>query len=341
MHYFILTVVLLLSVPTHAQIAGRLYLGECRLYLEPIPKHYTQIWPNLCFQNAISTHYTGQGILETKTAQARDVEQQEFYQVDSYLGLNLWHFISFHGQVQLIKDKSDRWTPVNEGSRNIPELLFLQLGNPLLHKHRASIGIVNAPFGLNDKPLDAVLRTIKQNYWQEQQHGIILSKSSGNNAHYELGVNLHEEDSLDETFKKGSVRSLASRISLDLAALEGSKLVASQLLEKHSFRQYGFAFLNHDQGATTSIEWIRRYPNDRSKAFMELFRLNFLSRRSKYFQMLMQYEDDRRVHWIWSTQGKLYPIRNTEVNLTLSHRKSRMENTPSTWILSLGSQVTF
>ncbi|SME89013.1 hypothetical protein [Pseudobacteriovorax antillogorgiicola] len=321
-------------------VSARIYTGTCQLAQEPIPKNYSQIWPNICIRNHLGVHYLNGAHLNMEDHRFEDEEAESLFFGRSYLGLNFWHSVTMHFQ-GLAKSRQDlEHSDSPNFDQKITEYAFLQLGNPTLSPIQASVGKIDLPFGLNDRPLETLMDHVKRNYWPRRKWGLQLSKKNNNQTRYEIGVSLKDVEGWQDTLEQGELDQASARASIDLAALEGTKLIASFLTDADRLDHYSMAILNRSQGAFISLEWVRQLlPEGSNYWFHQLFRLNYLSKRAKFSQWLIQFEDDRKNAWLLTGQWRLFPTSFSTLMLTVSHRRSFQAGEKSKWFAFFGTEV--
>ena len=293
------------SISASKKSLARVYGGECKLKLEPTPENYTKIWPNICIRGMASVHHIEKVNLDNKKLRFVNKRSSNLYFARVYSSINAWHSASYHFQGTGFSEYSSN-KPISLENR-YTDYSFLQIGNPYISNNSLSIGKIDLPFGLNHRPLDVPQFLIKKNFWPTKLWGLRASQSNHNLSKYEIGVALGREEPNTTNIQHSEIQSTSFRASLDIPALEGTKLLFSALYNQNNDRSYGGAILNFSQGATTSLEWIRVYlARDQNIEFEQLFRLNYISKKSSFSQFIFQYENSRKEYWLMTYQPVSY-----------------------------------
>lgn len=175
---------------------------------------------------------------------------------------------------------------------------FIQLGNSYNLKALSLIsGLIDTSFGLNYSPISHSLALYKdESFWLPQSQASRLTITSNLRTQLELSV-AHKFSEQWRSYERFPAKTANSvRISRDIAALEGTKLIFSAMLQTDNSKSFGFASLNKNPSSTTSFEWVRRYSP--SHSFDQIFRLNYLGSWRENNKWILEYESERNRAWM-------------------------------------------
>lgn len=276
-------------------------------------------WPAICTMNQLSIYATSETHLNSEKQKLEENHSTTFYQLEPYIGIHLWPNISVHFQGLF----SHNTLKVSERRT---EYSFAQLGNPSTSRFQASIGKIDLPFGLNWNPFAPLYRDRQTKYWRRSLLGLKLSTRNNNHTRYELGFS-------EDSFRN---KIISFRASIDLAALEGTKLALSGLRD-HSYNLFSFGLLNTQQGATTAFELVRR-TNKRGN-HDQLYRLSHKSKKTRYSQWSIGFELDERNYWNISIQPRLLIASYASLFATIAHERSLIRTIKSRWLLQTNLEI--
>ena len=319
---------------------GRFYFGDCKIDKEPTQINYSEIWPNLCLKGLFGAQSAASSILNNQDRKFTDTRYHSKQFGRLYLGVHAWPTLSFHSQIFGSGEARDISELAKFDFRSL-EYAFLQISNPRLSRLSASVGRIDLPFGLDHQPLKVELEEHTRNTWPKSLSGIQITSKDFREARLEIGASTRQTINEKTQAKNLQSDKLAVRTSLDIPALEGTRISTSYMSSVEKLNSYGASILNRNGGATSSLEWVREeLPNSYNLQYRQLFRLNYISKRSKYSQWVFQYESDRKFYWITSYQHKIFPMKRINANFTISHKKNLVQNKPSKWLFFANTQLS-
>ncbi len=315
-----------------ARAVPRILTYPCQLPLEPTPDNMTQLWPNLCV--------TGRAAAYLFSFRLGGIQQKQLiHGVQIYGGLHISPAISLHYLFTGRNADNTRAIGKARWQERRIDHYFLQLGNSYLSANSLSFGTIDLPFGLNHRPFFLLMEDLKDTYWNHGVSGIRLTRKNRNDTKYELGVGFQPKDHWQDTLKDAEPMNYSFRASIDLADLEGTKIIASAYTTHDYQRKYGLALLNDSQGARTSLEWIRSYETSADIDFLQLFRLNYMSPRVRSKQTIFQYENDRSNYWQATVQARYYIMAVSFISLLTGYRHDFTRQENRGWLFSMGIEL--
>ena len=136
---------------------------------------------------------------------------------------------------------------------------------------------------------------------------------------------------------------MLSRISYDIAALEGTRLIASFSTTELSQRRGGAAIVNRNgKGERTSLEIVRtwtEFPYDPAD-FNQLIRINWSGRVSLDLEVKAQYEDVWQTHRIGCLTLRQLIVAPLSIDGSVGYKRSEDGVTRSSWFGVLGLEAT-
>lgn len=203
------------------------------------------------------------------------------------VGLGHWTSLHLRGGFSGVNDAEDK--EFKEYHRL--EQFFLQLGHPIVDPFYASVGRIDAPFGLNHDDFRLSLPSRAQRLWLSSVNGGRIGLGTRDGFRLEVGTsNLDQEDPVT-----GEERTMISgRIVTAIDLLDGARIMASYASSSdYGQRRMGLATLVHNNDSRTSLEWIRLteqiVPND----FQQIFRFVH-EQQQKTWSWVLAIEEMRR-----------------------------------------------
>ena len=177
---------------------------------------------------------------------------------------------------------------------------FFQLGNPYNLKALSfASGLIDTSFGLNYSPISKSLALFKdESYWLPQTQASRLTITSNLRTQLELSFSQDISQSLRQYERYPNNQTKSIRLSHDIAALEGTKLILSSMIGPNGKPSYNFASFNQGSSGSASFEWIRRYNYNESNDFDQIFGVNYLSPWTEDYRWLLEYESERNRAWM-------------------------------------------
>jgi len=186
-----------------------------------------------------------------------------------YGSVGLGHWTSLHMRGAYTRQAGTDYREAREYQR--AEQLFLQMGHPVVDPFYASVGRLDAPFGLNHDAFRLSLPSRAHRLWLSSVNGGRIGMGSRDGFRLEVGTsNLAQPNPIT-----GEERSVMSgRIIRTIDLLEGARIMASYASSSdYAQRRMGLATLVHHDENRTSLEWIRVTEATIPDYFDQLFRL--------------------------------------------------------------------
>jgi hypothetical protein len=180
----------------------------------------------------------------------------------------------------------------------------MQLGDPVLSKVRLTAGRARLPFGvdLTDAPQFYQMRENRL-LWLSPPDSAWLTLDDLKMVKVEAGV------ATNELKRKGKIvgpppsgevppteNAASIRASVDLSALEGTRLVASGYGDKGGERRFGAGVINRNRkGDFTDFEFVRRLttPDGHAAPFQQLLRIGYTSAWNGSGRFVAQFDDEQ------------------------------------------------
>ncbi|HYX39232.1 MAG TPA: hypothetical protein VE954_39525 [Oligoflexus sp.] len=186
-----------------------------------------------------------------------------------YGSVGLGHWVSLHARGAYTRQAGTEYVESRDYKRT--EQLFLQMGHPVVDPFYASVGRLDAPFGLNHDVFRLSLPSRARRLWLTSVNGGRIGVGSREGYRLEVGTsNLVQPNPL--TGEERSV--LSGRIVRTIDLLEGARIMASYASSSdYTQRRMGLATLVHHDENRTSLEWIRVTEATLPDYFDQVFRL--------------------------------------------------------------------
>jgi hypothetical protein len=186
-----------------------------------------------------------------------------------YGSMGLGHWASLHMRGAYTRQMGINYNDPREYQR--AEQLFIQMGHPVVDPFYASVGRLDAPFGLNHDGFRLSLPSRARRLWLSSVNGGRFGMGSRDGFRLEVGTSNLAQPNLIT----GEERSIMSgRIIRTIDLLEGARIMASYASSSdYAQRRMGLATLVHHDENRTSLEWIRVTEASIPNYFDQLFRL--------------------------------------------------------------------
>jgi hypothetical protein len=324
---------------------GHLLWGDCQLDWNPEAK--TSLWPVVC------VNASAQSELMLNISQNSGNTRGLFGR--SYAGIHFGKWLSWH-----LLSEAHRLTPLTGNESTVAESIatpenYALFGNQSLDHVRVMIGKALLAYGLDH---DVLAETIKisirdRQYWQFPKYSVRFTYDNllDTIAEFSIGSDrisnkLSSSPGIEELTKTDSSASseqfLSARISHDISALGGTRLMLFILRSDQNDTRYGAAMLNSSRrGSATSIEWQRRYPNDDSQANVhQLFRFAYLGPLERRQRVSFEYEDNRTRYWLLNIGNDIQVADYCYAKLGLGYYSREYGDLGSHFYMNLGAQVS-
>lgn len=248
-----------------------------------------------------------------------------------------WLSVRAEGYALIFQDRATGKTVSREAR---PETTLVQLGNTSTHRHRLFAGKGRMPFGLNlnvdkawsnplrfDSFFGEAIKIVGYTYDNQQDWTVTLSGGTAEN--------------IDSQAKRRQ-SALGVRIMYDLAALEGTRLVASFATDELEHRRGEVGAVNvNGKGDITAFEVIRiwsNFPFD-PQDFSQLIRLSWSGSTYERIAPHGQYEDQLGVRRIGTLGIKFNAKKNMDLTVTTGYCKDESGDGRNYWLGVAGAEV--
>ncbi|MEY4629970.1 MAG: hypothetical protein RIQ81_90 [Pseudomonadota bacterium] len=208
-----------------------------------------------------------------------------------------WIAVQIKGQARATSgfDKdAPSWGLMPESFDKRVDHAVIRLGNPALHRFRASLGNQRLPFGVDASPADDPWQVFEdRDFWGFSARGAAIAYDNLMDLQFEAGVS---GQGSGENMEQDKVRKLplrtSARLSYDLSFFERAKVVISAADDLYRMR-YGFGFVSAlRNGDLTHFEMLRSTASDEQldAGFRRLFRFAYQTSDRRWWLL---YDDDR------------------------------------------------
>ncbi len=326
-------------------LSGHLLWGDCQLARSAdAPVTY---WPTVCF-NASAQSELMLNINENSRS-TRGVFGE------TYAGLHFGSWFSWH-----VLSAAHRIAPLSGEEFAVSESIatpenYLLFGNQSVDHVRLLIGKAPLAYGLDHDVLSETLQISVRDrqYWKFPKYSARLSYDNLMDTIAEFSVgsdrisdNLNSSLKIEELAEPSPDSSreqfLSARISHDISALGGTRLMLFMLKSDQEETRYGAAMLNSNRrGSATSIEWQRRYPADDPQFNVhQLFRFAYRGPLERSQRFSFEYEDNRTRYWILSIGNDVEIAEYSFAKIGLGYYSQQHGELKSHFYMNLGAQVS-
>ncbi len=217
---------------------------------------------------------------ERVLAQKGETRAEGGYLGQLYGAVGLGHWASLHARGAL-KELADA-----DREEILPyartQHAFLQLGHPIADPLYASVGRLDAPFGLNHDLFELSLPSRARSLWITSVTGGRIGVGRRDSLRLEAGTS---DSGQVNPISGKEMMLLSGRLIKGIDLLSGTRLIASYAASSnYQERRMGLATLVHSNSNRTSLEWIRQTDVTTLDDFKQTFRF-----------VHEQQED----HWAW------------------------------------------
>jgi hypothetical protein len=325
-------------------MGGRLLWGDCKLVEQPT--HRWENWGLACVQARLSSDLLINAADTSENAFALDAR--------AYAGFHLLPWLSWH-----LTARRDRVHFLVDNAMPQPDIAaiessYAQIGNPVLHHFRIALGRVPLPYGLDFEILPSVLtlRLKDRQYWTFPRYSARLTYDNQLDTVAEIGI---ASDKISDQTRKflqiesftrdseiaNSERVVSSRLSHDISALGGTRVMIFHLHSESSDTRYGAAIVNEPRrDSATSVEWQRRFPRtgpDRRR--QQLFRISYWGPSENNQRFYAEYEGNRTRYWMLTFGQEYSAFENGRIRFNLGYFRRESGPQLSHFFLNSGLEV--
>lgn len=232
------------------------------------------------------------------------------------------------------------------------ELAVVQIGNPVLHRFFLQAGRLQLPFGIDKTWAPESYRLYEnRNFWSSPKYGAALGIDNKINTRLDIAyaeaprTNTPQSasDDADPRSQRG-ISATSLRLSYDISALDGSRIVLSGYGENRGVRKMGLGLINVSRRAdTTEVEIARRLTETTGteEPFQQLIRIAYGGAFRGAGRWIVQF-DDERFRFRMGTVGEEFRIKNYGLlRVGVVYQKSETGDGKRRWMLTsgLGAQL--
>lgn len=278
---------------------SNLYFDRCELEMDPnVRLDKKDLWFLTCVAanagSVFSTQYR---------------HSDEGFRLDharGYLGFHINSFFSIHGQAraQRVYGVGEQATGPQLLQEN--EMAVMRFGNLVLHKWRMTIGRLQAPFGVGYSKVNWAYKADEaEKFWETPAETVTIAIDSQRDYVIELSASANylafqkdradKDDDSEKVQKELNVANVV-RVSHDIAALDGSRLMLSGYSDKNGEKKFGFGFITVSRRFDlTQFEWVRILASEeRSGDFDQILRFGYLGEWQRNERWNFQFDDEHR-----------------------------------------------
>ena len=292
-------VAVFLSTPLFG-VGPAFHIGDCHLERDPLAHRNEILWLQTCLQAKVGAEYV---YVFSEPEQAQWVGHG-----DGYLGLHIVPWLSLHGRGRW-RDTRPLGDEVVENTNHRTDYALLRVGNPVLHKFVINAGRFRAPYGLDmTVSPESTQQYEDRRFWEFPPDGVAMIWDNLRDLRLEVGYASNEfsrvvvdPDDPPEYDDNGQLVTteefnsvVAARLSYDVPALDGSRMIFSGAGSQQNERRFGFAFIT--QGAKedfTFFEFNRISRTVDDSPFRQLLRLGYRSAWRHDGRWIVQIDDER------------------------------------------------
>jgi len=332
-------IVLLLLQPLQAYCddMGRWLLPSCKARDEPL--HDLKIWPAICFLAQSENYILSSAHAPQMMGRKEELELTGRTVNRLYSGIHMSSLFSLHGRF-LYSHMWSNWER-KEITKDKWESAFIQLGNSVLNNFSGAIGLLDLPFGLDFRVVSEGFRAQKSDkYWPLHILGGKMSWIRHDRTLIEVGLSSESDELHTRELYRHQTGLWSFRISKDLPALEGTKLLFSYARQENVSQSIGFATLNLTRNGSTSFEWVRIIPlGILGEDFSQILRLNHRGPWSHLKRWYFEYETERSTMWLLVTGYEYSIFHHAQLNLELGYQRRTSDGLSSQWLVGGGVKV--
>jgi hypothetical protein len=320
----------LISYFFSAEVLAELYLSPCEMNIDPAQDHSEVA---ACLEGSIGLW------AEQRSRVENDLQPPSVFGAKGQLTIlpASWIVLQGSGHHKIWRDRQSSMITQRDSQA---DSMVVQIGNNALHRHRILGGRMPPPIGLNIDYLENFRdSSLTKNFYGAPLYLGGYTYDNQKDVVWTIvgGAASHKEDA-----SEGRQATVATRISYDLAALEGTRLSAAFLSSEPTQRTGVVSILNRNsKGETTSLEVVRTwsfYPYDPAD-FHQLIRLNWSGKTSPDVSIKFQYEDVAQYQRIGSLTTIYSIFDPVNIQATIGYSRSESELTKTHWLGILGVEA--
>jgi hypothetical protein len=217
----------------------------------------------------------------------------------------------------------------------------LQIGNSALNRHRILIGRSRQPFGVNQNTIANWSGYLLEDlFYGPKNYLASYTYDNQKDLTWTTSIGAKEESKRNASARDSTV---SSRLSFDLAALEGTRILTSFSTTELSQRRGGIALVNRNgKGEQTTFEVIRvwtEFPYDPID-FNQLIRTNWSGKASEDLRVSAQFEDVWQQHRIGNITLKQMFTDQLSLDGTIGFYRTENQLLRSHWFGALGIEAS-
>lgn len=319
-------VLILLALLVTKGAFGFVLLGSCKLPYDPRETTHSY---GVCLR--------GRVVLDSIYREV-DPRQYRYVKGTSYMGVFLGDWVSLHG-----KFYQSALTVAGGDSlvEKRTEHLIVAVGNPALHRFRLLAGSFYAPFGLNLETHMGASEGFyeSEHFFRTPRRTVSLSYEDLAGTRLEVSVAVGERG-----LKPGETKEdegLGVRLTHDLSAVGGVRMILSHYVSDDGGRRYGFAVLhNHIRSGETAIEWVRYFRRESGPyPFDQLIQLHYLSTYQNDTRWRFDYRDELERFYLIRLFAEHRLAKNLTLKMGVGYYKKRFQNGVNHWFSQAGLEA--
>ncbi len=326
---------------------GHVQLGTCELGADPETDEGAE---------AIGVSACARGEAGAEITAVTGAPRENFWMryAQGALGLYYGQYLSLQGRAhlrdRLLLARGGKTAAAPKDLERETDYALVQVGNPALHRFFLQAGRMSLPFGLDTTWAAESYRTFEnRSFWASPRYGASLGIDNKVNTRLDIGYAEAQRtggarESLDlpsaadlRTVRRQAAASL--RLSYDISALDGSRIVVSGYGENHGVRRMGLGLVNVSRRAdTTEFEFVRRLaePTGGGEAFQQIIRLAYAGAVRGSGRWVVQF-DDERYRFRMGTVGQDFRVKEHGLlRLGLAYQKSENGDGKRRWMFTTG-----
>lgn len=315
---------------TNPASPSKVLTGDCLAAQDPL-KMEAPSFPSVCVRGA--------AFGEILTGMNSAAENFWLFGARGYAGVHLANWLSLHGSGEGLRAENSKTGRTEVLSRET-DYVTANIGNVALHRWRLALGKPLLPFGVGDSPvMDSLQLLGVRGFWEGLEGGAVVTFDNMRDVQVEAGGFSTTPRNNDRYKKRIGNDAASARMSYDLPALDGSRLVFSFYGDRLEERRVGFAFINVSvKGDVTHFEFVRRYyfSKDNPADLEQLLRLAYLGAQRGTSRWAAQYDDVRRRHRLGVLGQDFVLGEQLFGRLGLAYRKGEAIGVESRWFVTGG-----
>jgi len=319
--------------------------GTCELTADPAtPEGRDALLFNLCFKGSLGSEITN--------VSGTPEENSWLRYAHAYGGVFLTPLLSFQARGSL-RDILPLGAAVQERDDLHTDYAVFQVGNPVLNPVRLTVGHMRLPFGLDLTQASEFYQSFDNRaFWASPENGAYLTFDDMRTMKLEIGYGsgsvLYDKRTGLPSVKDGRLRTssgqpppdhgTSARYSLDLPALEGTRLVLSAYTGANERRMGGGIITTSSYGDATEFEWVRRLV--RGEPWTQLLRLGYVGAYHGGNRWIVQIDDERFRYRRGTLECDVRVVGPLILKLAVSYFRSQPDAGMSRWYVTSGVEAS-